>query len=79
MNRLYQWFSGRASLFSPGKAGEGARHTIRTEVTVERESTTLITGVAGDFGVCPLCGQTLDPAQAQPATLRLQAGSADKD
>lgn len=74
MNRLYQWFSGRASLFRSGKGGEGASQTIRTEVTVERESTTLITGVAGAFSVCPLCGQTLAPAQTEQARLRLQGG-----
>lgn len=76
MNRLYQWFSRRASLSHSEKSGGGARRTIRTEVTVERESTTfLAAGSTGGLNACPLCGQTLSPDQAEETRLRLQQGS----
>jgi len=75
MKRLYQWFSKRASLFSPGTPGQGATRTVRTEVTVQREGLTLLMGGAVEgFDSCPLCGQKLAPAQAEQARLRLLEG-----
>jgi hypothetical protein len=77
VNRLYQWFSRRASLFHSEKSGEGSRPTIRTEVTVEWESTTFLgTGSPGVFDVCPLCGHKLSPQQVEQERLHLQEGVA---
>jgi hypothetical protein len=50
-------------------------HTIRTEVTVQHEALTLLVDDAdavADFDACPLCGNKLDPEQAEK--LRLPKG-----
>ncbi|MGC9990335.1 MAG: hypothetical protein ABSC07_17275 [Terriglobales bacterium] len=75
MQQLYQWFRGRASLFRSGKSSPGTSQIVRTEVTVKRQSTTLLMSGATTFEVCPLCGQNLVPAQAEQARLRLHEGS----
>jgi hypothetical protein len=76
MKRLYQWLSQRASFFRSDASGRGTTHTVRTEVTVQREGITLLVGgAAAGFDTCPLCGQQLAPAQAEQARLRLQEGS----
>jgi hypothetical protein len=76
MRKLYQWFSQRASILRSASSGHGTSRTVRTEVTVQQEATTLLLGsLATAFDVCPLCGQKLDPAQAQQARLRLQKGA----
>jgi len=51
---------------------------VRTDVTVERQGmTVLLSGVAtGDFDICPLCGQSLAPAQTAQIRASLQKGSA---
>jgi len=73
MKRLYQWFRERASFFGSGTSSQGTTCTVRTEVTVQREGMTLLVGgVAAGFDTCPLCGQTLAPAQAEQARLRLR-------
>jgi hypothetical protein len=77
MNRLYQWLGGGASLFRSNKSSRGLANAVRSEVTVQRESTTLlISGPTAAFDTCPLCGQDLAPEQAEQARLRLQKGSA---
>ena len=69
--RLYQWLTQRASFFHFAASGRGTSRTVRTEVTLERESVTLsVNGPA--FDLCPMCGQTLRPPQAG---LRLEEGS----
>jgi hypothetical protein len=80
MNQMYQWLSGRASLFRFGKSGRGAGRNVRTEVTVERESTTLLVGgSAAIFDICPLCGNKLARAQAEQAGLRPHRDSTNSD
>lgn len=72
VNRLYQWLSGRASFFRIGTSSRGAGRTIRTEVTVERQSMTLVlSGAAAGFDTCPLCGTKLAPNQAEQLNGRL--------
>jgi len=69
--RLYQWLTQRASFFRFDGSGRGTSRTVRTEVTLERESVTLsVNGPA--FDLCPMCGQTLRPPQAGR---RLEEGS----
>lgn len=73
MNRLYQWFSRRASVFHAEKSGEGPSRAIRTEVTVEWKSTTfLVARSPVVFDACPLCGHKLSPHQVEQARLRVQ-------
>jgi hypothetical protein len=80
MKRLYQWLSARASFFRSDTSGRGTGRTVRTEVTVERQGMTLLVGsAAAAFDNCPLCGQTLAPAQAEQARLRLQEGSISEE
>jgi hypothetical protein len=75
---MYQWLRGRASFFRSGKSGRGTGGNVRTEVTVERESTTLLVGGrAAIFDICPLCGNKLVRAQAEQAGLRRQKDSTD--
>jgi hypothetical protein len=75
VNRLYQWFSRRASLSHFEKTGEGPRRTIRTEVTVEWESTTFLgAGSPVVFDTCPLCGHKFSPHPLEQARLHLQEG-----
>jgi hypothetical protein len=68
MNRLYQWLFERASFFRSDRSDQGMSRTIRTETTVERESTTLLVdgSAASGFDICPLCGNKLTPDQAKP-------------
>jgi hypothetical protein len=76
--RLYQWLTQRASLFRFAASGRGTSRTVRTEVTLERESITLsVNGPA--FDLCPMCGQTLPPPQAAQAGLRLEEGSTNRN
>jgi len=77
---LYQWLTERASFFRSDTPTSTANRTVRTEVTVERQGTTLLVGNgATGFDICPLCGQKLAPAQAKQARLRLQEGSISQD
>jgi hypothetical protein len=55
-------------------ANVGTTHSVRTEVTVQRAVTTLRVSGSVDGNVCPLCGQALNPAQAERASHRLQEG-----
>jgi len=76
VHKLYQWLLKRASSFRSAPPVSGTSRTVRTEVTVERQAMTLLVGgAAAGFDNCPLCGQTLAPAQAEQARLRLQQGS----
>jgi hypothetical protein len=72
MKQLYQWLFGRASFFRSDASTRGTNRTVRTEVTVEQQGTTLLVGgaVAG-FDICPFCGQKLAPEQAEPVRARL--------
>jgi hypothetical protein len=49
-------------------------HTVRTEVTVQLESMTLLAGAATGLDLCPLCGQKLVPARAVNQRVRLAEG-----
>jgi hypothetical protein len=70
--RLYQWLSQRASSFRSDTSATAANHTVRTEVTVERQGTTVVIGnVPMNFDTCPLCGSKLASEQAR---LRLRGG-----
>jgi hypothetical protein len=65
----------RASFFRSDTPESGTSRTIRTEVTVERQGTTLLVGgAAADFDTCPFCGTKLSPEQAEQARLRLPGG-----
>jgi hypothetical protein len=80
MNRLYQWFGGRTRLFRSSKSALGSTETVRTEVTIQRESTTLlISGSTAAFDVCPICGQKLASAQVDQPRLRLVEGSISQE
>jgi hypothetical protein len=80
MNRLYQWLRGRTSTFISAKSAGGTSRTVCTEVTVQRQSMTLlVAGAATIFDVCPLCGQSLAPAQAEHARRRLREGSISQE
>jgi hypothetical protein len=80
MNRLYQWLRGRTSAFISAKSPGGTGRTVCTEVTVQRQSMTLlVAGAATIFDVCPLCGQSLAPAQAEHARRRLLKGSISQE
>jgi hypothetical protein len=71
MRRIYQWLSERASFFRYDAAGNGASGTLRTEVRVRRERTTVVAGnMAASIDVCPLCGTKLALTQAEPARPR---------
>jgi hypothetical protein len=73
--RIYQWLSGRASFFRSESSGQGTNRTVRTEVTVERQGTTVLMGnVAAGFDTCPLCGSKLVPEQPEQTPLRLPKG-----
>jgi hypothetical protein len=79
MKRLYQWLSGRASFFHSGTLG-GFSRTIGTEVTVERQAMTLLVSrLAADFNMCPLCGQKLAPPQGNRPGSALQKDSTKTD
>jgi hypothetical protein len=75
MNRLYQWLSGRTSFFHVNASRQGTSRTVCTEVTVQRESTTLTAGTSAAFDLCPFCGQKLAPAEAVHERLRLHESS----
>jgi hypothetical protein len=73
--RIYQWLYRRASFFRSESSGQGTSRTVRTEVTVERQGTTVLVGnMAVGFDTCPLCGSKLAPEQAEQARLRLPKG-----
>lgn len=77
VKELYQRLFRRAMSFLSRSAPTGGR-VIQTEVTVERQSVTvLLSGVASaDFEMCPLCGQALAPTHAEPIRGCLQKGLA---
>ena len=75
MKGLYQWLSERASFFRSDTSAHTAHRTVRTEVTVERQGTTLMVGSgATGLDTCPLCGSKLAPEQGEQARLRLPNG-----
>lgn len=78
MQKLYQWLSERASIFRSDKSGRDTSTTVRTEVTVQRESMTLLVGGSAAFDVCPFCGQKLAPVQAEQARLPLENDSTNR-
>jgi hypothetical protein len=73
--RIYQWLYSRASFFRSEPSGPGTSRTVRTEVTVEQQATTLLVGGTADFDICPLCGQKLAPEHAEQAGHRVIEGS----
>jgi len=80
LRRLYQWLTGQASFFRHDAVGHGTSRTVRTEVTVRREGTTLQVGAATvGFDTCPLCGGKLAPLQAEQARPRLLDGAISQE
>jgi hypothetical protein len=76
MKRLYQWFSERASLFLSDTGDRGQNRTLRTEVTTQREATTLmVSGGTSGFDLCPLCGQKVVPVEAEQTSPHLRQAS----
>jgi len=75
--RLYQWLSKQASFFRSDTSGNRTTRAVRTEVTVERQATTVLVGdmAAARFDACPLCGSKLTPAHLEHARLGLAQGS----
>jgi hypothetical protein len=72
--RLYQWLSQRARFFRSDSTTGGLSRTVRTEVTFERQGTTLLVGGApADLDRCPVCGQKLVPAQPNQQMVDLNA------
>ena len=67
MQRLWQTVCERVG-FSRAETGRhGESHTIRTEVTVEREEMTVRLGggvTSATLDTCPVCGHKLTPGQA---------------
>jgi hypothetical protein len=65
--RLYQWLTRRASFFRSDTSAGGVTRTVRTEVTVERQTMALLVGngEAAGFDICPLCGSKLTPVHTQ--------------
>ena len=80
MKRLYQWFSERASFFLSDTTNQGRGHTVRTEVTVQREAMTLLMSEgAGGFDICPICGQKVAPGQVGRRGFQLQKASTSRE
>jgi hypothetical protein len=80
MKGLYQWLSERASFFRFDGSAPTANRTVRTEVTVERQGTTLMVGSgATGLDTCPLCRSKLVPEQAEQARLRLLKASISQE
>jgi hypothetical protein len=77
--RLYQWLTQRASFFRFDASGRETSRTVRTEVTLERESITVSVNGPAAFDVCPMCGQTLPAPQAAQTELRLEEGSTNRN
>ena len=76
--RLYQWLTQRTSFFRFAASGPGTSRTVRTEVTFERESITLLVNGPA-LNLCPICGQTLPTPQAAQAGLRLEEESTNRN
>jgi len=74
MHRPLQSLCERVGLSRAETSGHGASHTVRREVTVEREQTTVLVGVvtSGAFDICPLCGHKHAPAQTAQVRARLE-------
>lgn len=77
VQKLYQRLFQRARFSRPGSSTSIVSRTVRTEVTVERQATTVLTGgiPATSFSTCTLCGQKLDQPQAEQTRLRLRQSS----
>jgi hypothetical protein len=74
--RIYQWLASRASFFRSEPSGRGTSRTVRTEVTVEQQATTLLVGsTSADFDTCPFCGQKLESEHEERAGHRVIEGS----
>jgi len=71
--RIYQWLASRASFFRSEPSGLGTSRTVRTQVTVEQQATTLLVGSASaDFDTCPFCGQKLEPGKHATSACHLE-------
>ena len=77
MRRLFQTLCERVGFSRAETCRHGEGHTIRTEVTVEREEMTVRLGgvTYGTLDTCPVCGHKLAPGQAEQARLRLPGGA----
>jgi len=71
MHRLLQLVRERVGFSRAETSGHSGNHTVRTEVTMEREETTFLVGGVASVALdtCPLCGHKLPPAEVRP-TLR---------
>ena len=78
MTRLYQWLRERAMFFRTESRVDGSR-IVRTEVTVHEEQRRAVL-FSSTPGMCPLCGNPLNPAintQADPHTSERALGHSE--
>jgi hypothetical protein len=73
--RLFNW-----ARFGSSPSVPVVTRVVHTDVTVDRQGVTVLLsgGAAADFDICPLCGQTLAPAQRAQIRAGLQKGSASR-
>jgi hypothetical protein len=81
MHRLFQSFCELVGFSRAQTSRHGELHTIRTQVTVEREETTVQLGGAtsGPLDACPMCGRKLAPGQTDQARGRLEGGASNNE
>ncbi|HTW58876.1 MAG TPA: hypothetical protein VMD99_12170 [Terriglobales bacterium] len=82
MRKFYQWLFERKRFFGAQSANRDSSRIIHTQVTVERRGVAVLMDGVGAcaFQTCPLCGQELQPDQAEKARLRLrQTASSQQD
>jgi len=74
MQRLFQSLRERAGFCRAETSGHGGSRTVRTDVTVEREETTVLVGGVSSwaFDTCPFCGHKIEPARAAQVRARLE-------
>ena len=77
MHRFFQSLCERVGFSRAQPLRHGESRTIRTEVTVEREETTVQLGgvTFGPLDTCPMCGHKLAPGQARQARGRRAGGT----
>jgi hypothetical protein len=78
--RLFNWARFRSATLGSSSAGPSVTRVVHTDVVVERQGmTVLLSGAAAaDFDTCPLCGQSLAPAQTAQIQASLQKGAASR-
>jgi hypothetical protein len=73
--RLFNW-----ARFGASPSVPSLTRIVHTDVTVERQGMTVLLrgGAAADVDRCPLCGQSLAPAQKKQIRASLRKGSASR-